>query len=267
MTRGGACDGDMPNFPWPARGDIPPVGDPAYDALLARTLPPEETPAGVGPLAEAFAALCAAPLHSGPAAEADALTAFRNTVGVPAEPARPRRRRHPVLTSLLSAKLAAAAAAAAVTLGGAAAAAYAGKLPAPVQKIAHDTIGAPKTPDAHPTSHPTPQPTPTALPGHAAYGLCTAYAHLKAHGNAAQKAVAFRKLAAAAGGAGHVKAYCARVAHPGSPSPRTPATHPARKPSTLPSHARPTTHPAGKPTTPASHAPATHPAGKPTSTP
>ena len=53
----------------------------------------------------------------------------------------------------LSAKLAAAAAAAAVTLGGAAAAAYAGKLPAPVQKIAHDTIGAPKTPGA-PAAHP-----------------------------------------------------------------------------------------------------------------
>jgi hypothetical protein len=168
-----------------------------------------------------------------------------------------------VLTSLLSAKLAAVAAAAAVTLGGAAAAAYAGKLPAPVQKIAHDTIGAPKTQDPQSTSH----PTPTALPGHAAYGLCTAYSHLKTHGNAAQKAAAFRKLAAAAGGAAHVKAYCAGVAHPGSPSPRTPATQPAGKPSTLPSHAQ-QTHPAGKPTSRPSQAPATHPAGnKPTSTP
>lgn len=171
-----------------------------------------------------------------------------------------------MLTSLLSTKLAAAAAAVAVTLGGAAAAAYTGKLPAPVQKLAHDTIGAPKTPDAQPTSHGTAQPTPTALPGHAAYGLCTAYAHLTAHGNAAQKAVAFRKLAAVAGGAAHVKAYCAAVAHPGSPSPRTPATHPAGKPSTLPSQAQ-DTHPAGKPTSTPSHAPATHPAGKPTSTP
>lgn len=266
MTRGGACDDDMPTFPPPAHGDIPPAGDPAYDALLARTLPPEDAPTGLGHVAEAFAALCAAPVQSGPAAEADALAVFRSTVGMPAEPARPRRRRHPVLTSLLSAKLAAAAAAIAVTLGGAAAAAYAGKLPAPVQKIAHDTIGAPKTPDAHPTSHATPQPATTVLPGHAAYGLCTAYAHLKAHGNAEQKAVAFRKLAAAAGGAAHVKAYCAGVAHPGSPSPQAPATHPAGKPSTLPSHARPT-HPAGKPTSPPSHAPATHPAGKPTSTP
>ena len=171
-----------------------------------------------------------------------------------------------MLTSLLSAKLAAAAAAAAVTLGGAAAAAYAGKLPAPMQKIAHDTIGAPKTPDAHPTSHPTPQPNSTALPGHAAYGLCTAYTHLKAHGSSGQKAVAFRKLAAVAGGAAHVKAYCAGVTHPGSPSPRTPATHPAGKPSTVPSHVG-STHPAGKPSALPSHGPATHPAGKPTSHP
>ena len=64
-----------------------------------------------------------------------------------------------MLASLLSAKLAAARLAAAVTLGGAAAAAYAGKLPAPVQKFAHDTIGAPRTPGAQPAHPATPQPT------------------------------------------------------------------------------------------------------------
>ena len=266
MTRGGACDGDMPTLPWPVHGGIPPVGDPAYDAMLARTLPPEEAPAGLGPVAEAFAALGAAPVDSGPAAEADARAAFRCAVGIPAGQAPPRRSRHPVLTSLPSARLAAAAAAAAVALGGTAVAAYAGKLPAPMQKFAHDTIGAPKTPGAHPASHRTPQPTPMVLPGHAAYGLCTAYRHLKAHGSAAQQAVAFRKLAAAAGGTAQVKAFCAGVAHPGNPSPRPPATHPAGKPSALPSHAQ-HTHPAGKPASPPSHGPATHPAGEPTSTP
>jgi hypothetical protein len=163
-----------------------------------------------------------------------------------------------MLTSLISAKLAAAAAAAAVALGGAAAAAYAGKLPAGVQNIAHDTIGAPKTPGTHPAAHHTAQPARDTMPGHAAYGLCTAYAHLKAQGNAAQKAAVFRKLAAAAGGAARVNTYCAAVAHPGSPSPG--------QPSTLPTHAQ-HTHPAGKPASPPSHAPATHPAGKPTSTP
>ncbi len=166
-----------------------------------------------------------------------------------------------MLASLLSAKLAALAAAAAFTLGGAAAAAYAGKLPAPVQKFAHDTIGAPRTPGAQPAHSATPQPT--VLPGHSAYGLCTAYAHLKLHGSAAQKATAFRQLAAAAGGAARVSAYCAGVAHPGNPSPGAKSGHTTGKPSTHPSHAKPT-HPAGK-HTPPSHARATHPAGKPTS--
>jgi hypothetical protein len=261
MTGDGASGGDMPTFPSPAHGEIPPVGDPAYDAMLARTLPPEDAPAELGLVAGAFAALRAAPVDSGMTAEANALAAFRGAVGRPSEPARRRRRRHPVLTSLLSAKLAAAAAAAAVTLGGAAAAAYAGKLPAPAQRFAHDTIGAPKTPGAQPAHSATPQPT--VLPGHSAHGLCTAYAHLKAHGSAARKATAFRQLAAAAGGAAHISAYCAGVAHPGNPSPGTAPANPGKS-STLPSPAQ-RTHPAGKPTTPSSHAPATHPAGKPTS--
>ena len=133
-----------------------------------------------------------------------------------------------MLTSLLSAKLAAVAAAAAVTLGSAAAAAaYAGKLPSSVQNIAHDTIGAPKTPGAQPAHPVTPQPTKT--PGRAAYGLCTAFAHLKAHGSAAQRATAFRRLAAAAGGATRVTTYCAGVAHPGAAHPEaaTGGGHPA----------------------------------------
>jgi hypothetical protein len=255
----------MPTFPRPAHGDIPPVGDPAYDAVLARTVSPEDAPAGLRPLVEAFAALRAAPVHSGPTAEANALAAFRGAVGRPPEPARPRQRRHPVLTSLLSAKAAAAAAAAVVTLGGAAAAAYSGKLPAPVQKLAHEAIGAPTTTPATSPAHPA-TPQPTALPGHAAYGLCTAYAHMKAHGSAAQKATAFRKLAAAAGGATNVSSYCGAVPHPGNPSGGKPSTHPAGQPSTLPSQAQ-HTRPAGMPSTPPSHAPATHPGGKPTTTP
>jgi len=257
MTRDGAYGGDMPTFPSPAHGEIPPAGDPAYDAILAGTLPPEKAPAGLGLVAGAFTALRAVPADSGMSAEASALAAFRGAVGRPSEPARPRRRRHPMLTSLLSAKLAAAAVAAAVTLGGAAAAAYAGKLPGPAQKIAHDTIGAPKTPGLRPAHSAAPQPA--VLPGRSAYGLCTAYAHLKAHGSAAQKATAFRQLAAAAGGAAHISAYCAGVTHPGNPSPGSTSAHPTGRPTTLPSHAQ-HTHPAGKPTTLPSHTPATHPA-------
>ena len=77
MTGGGACGGDMPAFPSPAPGEIPPVGDPAYDALLARALPPGDAPAGLGLVAGAFAALRAAPADSAMSAEASALAAFR----------------------------------------------------------------------------------------------------------------------------------------------------------------------------------------------
>ena len=263
----------MPIFPWSARGDVPPVGDPAFDALLAGNLLPEDTAAGLRPVAEAIAALNAAPVTSELAAEASALRAF-SAAGRSGEPARSRLRRHPLLSSLLSAKLAAAAAAAAVTLGGAAAAAaYVGALPAPAQKLAHDILGAPS---AHPTAQPTPSATPVGpdATGPAAYGLCTAYAHLKAHGSAGKQAVAFRNLATAAGGAAKVTAYCAKVAHPGTTPSAESATHPAGKPSTLPSQVpasqpagKPATHPAGKPSTLPSQVPASQPAGKPTATP
>jgi hypothetical protein len=250
----------MPILPWPARGDVPPAGDPAFDALLAGNLLPEGAADGLRPVAEAIAALHAAPAASELAAEASVLAVFRGVVGRPAEPTPSRRRRHPLLTSLLSAKLAAAVAAAAVTAAGAAAAAYAGALPAPMQKLAHDTLGAPA---AHPSAQPSAQPTHSAAPvgpdatGHAAYGLCTAYAHLKADGSARQKAVAFRNLATAAGGAANVTAYCAAVAHPGTTPPGKPASHPAGKPASPPA-GKPASHPAGKPA---------HPTGKPTSTP
>ena len=164
-----------------------------------------------------------------------------------------------MLTSLLSAKLAAAIGVAAVTLGGGAvaAAAYTGALPASMQKFAHDMIGAPAV-------RPTPSGSPVGpdATGHAAYGLCTAYTHLKAHGSAQQKAVAFRNLATAAGGAANVTAYCAGIAHPGTTPSGQLASHPTGQPSTLPSQV-----PTGQPSTLPSQAPASHPTGQPTSHP
>jgi len=266
VTGGGASDGDMPIFPWSAPGDVPPVGDPAFDALLAGELPPEAAATGLRPVAAAIAALTGAPSASELAAEAAALAVFRSEVGRSSEPVRSRRRRYPVLTSLLSAKLAAIAVAATVTFGGAAAAAFAGALPAPVQKFAHDTLGAPPAHPAHPATPSGPKGS-----GPAAHGLCTAYSHVKAHGSARQKAVAFRSLAAAAGGTANVTAYCAAVAHPGT----SPTAKPAGQPTSHPSHpvGQPTSHPsrpAGQPTSHPSH-PAgkatSHPTGKPTSTP
>src|SRR5260221_6807253 len=147
----------MPIFPWSAPGDAPPVGDPAFDALLAGNLPPDNAADGLRPVAQVIAALSAPPVASELAAEASVLAVFRGVVGRSAEPTRSRRRRHPLVTSLLSAKLAAAAAAAAVTVGGVAAAAYAGALPAPMQKLAHDTLGAPS---ARPSAQPAHSATP-----------------------------------------------------------------------------------------------------------
>ena len=167
-----------------------------------------------------------------------------------------------MLASLLSAKLAAAAA---VTLGGVTAAAYAGVLPPSVQNIAHHTFG---VPPAHPSTRPVLPATPVGPDGTGpdAHGLCTAYAHLKAHGSAEQKAVALRKLAAAAGGAAKVTAYCAGVAHPGTSASGTPASHPAGKPSALPSHTK-AAHPTGEPSSHPTGKPSSHPSGKPASTP
>jgi hypothetical protein len=247
----------MPILPWSGRGGVPPVGDPVFDALLTGNLPPADAADGLRPVAETITALNAAPAASELAAEANALAVFRGAIGRTAEPVRPRRRRPSLLTSLLSAKAAAAAAAAAVALGGTAAAAFAGALPASVQKLAHETIGAPAAHHSAPATPVGPRAT-----GNAAYGLCTAYAHLKANGTARQKAVAFRNLAAAAGGAANVTAYCAAVAHPGA----TPSGHPTGKPAGLPT-ARPTSHPTGKPAGLPTARPTSHPTGKPTSAP
>jgi len=177
-----------------------------------------------------------------------------------------------LLTVLLTAKAAAAAAAAAVALGGVAAAAYTSTLPAPAQKFAHGMIGAPSpsasasasasaSPSHRPgTPHATPARTDAAGPdatGPAGFGLCTAYAHAKTHGTASQKAMAFRNLAAAAGGAAKIAAYCAAVPHPGSSQSSQSAsapTHPV---------GRPSSHPTGKP----SSRPTPRPTGRPSSTP
>jgi uncharacterized membrane protein YgcG len=170
MTGRGVSDDDMPIFPWSSRGDVPPVGDPAFDALLAGHLRPGDTAEGLRPVAEAIAALNAAPVTSELAAEASARAVFR-AAGQPGQPVRSRRRRRPLLTALRSARLAVAAAAA-VTLGGTAAAAYAGALPAPAQKFAHDIIGAP----AHRGGHAARSPA-SVVPGatdHGGSGLCTA---------------------------------------------------------------------------------------------
>jgi hypothetical protein len=142
-----------------------------------------------------------------------------------------------------------------LSLGGFATAAFAGALPAPVQQFAHHTFGAPAARGTRPTStqptrtHPSAATTPAGpdATGPAAFGLCTAWAHAKAHGNSSQQAVAFRNLAAAAGGASKVAAYCAAVPHPGPSSSRS--SHPGGPPtshSTGPPTSHPTPHATGR---------------------
>ena len=272
MSGWDVSDADMPDIPGSPRADVPELPDGALEALLTGDLVTDEACAGLQPAAALLAALTAAPHDGELAGHARVLAEFRHRGGRPVHARRSARRRPRLLTSLLTAKAAAAAAAvAAAALGGVAAAAYTSTLPAPAQRFAHGVIGAPSPPPGHRPG--TPQPghrpgTPRATParpdavgpdaaGPAAFGLCTAYAHAKAHGTASQKAVAFRDLAAAAGGAAKIAAYCAAVPRPGNSQPSQPAPAPAHP------AGRPSSHPTGKP----SSRPAPHPTGRPSSAP
>ena len=261
----------MPNFPWLSSQDAPDMGDASLAALLAGAGPAEGLAPGLEPLADAVAALTARPASDELAGEAAALAEFYNRVGVPVPASRSRHRRHRLLTPLLSARAAAAAAVAALSLGGFATAAFAGALPAPAQQFAHHTFGAPAARGGQPTgTHPSATATPAGpgATGPAAFGLCTAWAHAKAHGTPSQQAVAFRNLAAAAGGASNVAAYCAAVPHPGASSSHS--SHPTGPPASTPPGRRPPTPPGRRPPTPpgrrSSH-PTPHATGRPSSHP
>jgi hypothetical protein len=263
MTGHGGSEGDMPNLWWLSRQDAPDMGDASLAALLAGSEPDQGLPPGLQPLADALASLTARAASDELAGEAAALAEFHHRVGVPVPVSRSCHRRRPLLASLLSARAAAAAAVAALGLGGFATAAFAGALPAPAQQFAHHTFGAPASGGGQPTgTHPAATATPAGpdATGAAAFGLCTAWAHAKAHGTSSQQAVAFRNLAAAAGGASNVTAYCAAVPHPGASSSHSP--HPAGPPASHPT-GPPAAHPTGPP---ASH-PTPHATGHPTSHP
>jgi len=247
MTEPRDSDSEMPSFPfpWTTRPD-----GRADDALLAGTCQPEEAPAELRAVAEVFAALRAPADQREVAGWGQALIAYREVTGRPEAASRSRWRQR--IAAPLGTKLAAVAGVAVVAvLGGGVAAAYTGNLPVTLQRVAHDTIAAPGVPEnrAAPTpggpGHPVHPVGPRAT-GSAAYGLCQAYQRAEGHGNASQRAVAFRNLINAAGGRDQVTAYCASVQHPGAANPpgrrvgqpgATP-THPSHhgKPTTAPSH-------------------------------
>jgi hypothetical protein len=221
---------DMPNFLRPARQDVLPLSDAALAALLEGVEPAQEPAPGLRPVADVLAALRADPTSDELAGEAGALAEFRRSAGadVPSrESRRPRAR-----TSRFGGRAAAAALTAALGLAGLATAAYAGVLPAPVQRLAHEAIGAPAPPGsaragAHLARGRVLPSHPTRTTGAGASRLCTAYARARADGTPAQQAVARHELIQAAGGAGKVSAYCRTVARPKT-SLSHPA-HPARK--------------------------------------
>jgi predicted nucleic acid-binding protein len=252
MTGRGVSDSDMLNFSRRARRDASGIPDAALAALLAGCALPADASAPLQHVADVLAALRAAPASDEAAGKAAALAQFRRRAGVSSHPIRSRRRRSTLLSSLLGVKAAVAAAVAVVGLGGVATAAYAGALPSSAQKFAHDTIGAP-SPHARDSAHAggkrhagrSGMPVGPSASGPAAFGLCTAYQNAARHGTATQKAVAFRNLEKAAGGAANVASFCASVAHPGA--------------SATPHSGAPTSHPTGAPTS--------HPTGKPTSHP
>jgi hypothetical protein len=258
MTDRGVSDNDMPIFSRGARRDASGIQDVTLAALLAGSTPPPDASAPLQHVADVLAALRAAPARDEAGGKAAALAQFRQHVGVSSQPIRSRRRRSILLSSVLSAKAAAAAAVTVVGLGGVATAAYAGALPSAAQQFAHDTIGAPSPHvSTSPNAGHSGTPVGPSASGPAAFGLCTAYANATHHGTAAQKAVAFRNLEKAAGGAANVTNFCASVAHPGaSATPHSGAStsHPA---------GAPTSHPTGAPTSRPTGAPSPHPTGPP----
>jgi hypothetical protein len=203
--------------------------------------------------------------------QARALDVFRKTFAG-FHPGRQPRRRPTMLNTLLGAKVGAAMAAGVVSFGAVGAAAFTGNLPAGVQELAHTTIGAPapdtgdsadqgKAADAKDKAAEkkdnAADGTKTGVgpdaAGPAAFGLCTAWAHVATKGQVAEKSVAFRNLAAAAKGANQtITAYCFTVTSAHVTETGKSATHPTGKPSS---------HPTGKPSSAPSGNSGNHPTG------
>ncbi len=144
MSGRDALHGEMPGFAFPGR----PGGEydePLLDMIFERRPIPPGAPPEMHDLAQMLAALVGPAEPGELAGEAAALRAFRR-VAFPARarPAalRPLRRWRSRRPARGRVRLAAALIAAVVGLGGTATA-YAGVLPAPIQEMAHITLGAP----------------------------------------------------------------------------------------------------------------------------
>lgn len=197
-------------------------------ALLAGAGPPPDAPAGLRSAAEVLAALRAQPAADELAGEQAALSQFRQQqAGVSVLERRSRRRRPVMLVAAL-------AATAAVTLAviGLSLDAYHGGLPGPVQRIAHDVFGSPGAGSEQSAgASPAPSGAPASPRGSGppaghhqpATGvlaqLCASYEGTHGHGGGVGRSTAFHELTKAAGSAGKVAVFCARLAHSGAPPP------------------------------------------------
>lgn len=165
----------------------------------------------------------------------------------------------------------AAVSASIMSLGGLSAAAYVGALPSGIQQVMSDAIGAPAPPSTTSSVKKAPgSPTASgrASEGDAGVGpkagsssdagQCRAWSSDRAKGLSRDRSVAFRNLAAAAGGEGKVDSYCATVSG-------NPAVQPtAQVPKPTKSVGKPTKTPATTPTKTGSTPKGT---GSPTRTP
>src|SRR5215469_10240946 len=133
----------MPDFPSRADGAVPPPGDSALDELLTAGQTPQDTAAGLQPVAAVLAALRAGPADAELAGQARALAEFRAAVRVSHRADRGRARRPVPFLAQLGSKLAIITAATAVAVTGTVTAAYVGVLPGPLQRAAHDVFAAP----------------------------------------------------------------------------------------------------------------------------
>jgi len=234
------------------RRPVMPLDESVLDALLTGQSLPRDAPEPARTVAHMLASLADPAVPGALAGEADARRAFVRAASlVSARPATRRRawRRPRRFAASLTRKLAAALVAVTVGLGGAAAAAYAGALPAPIQDLAHDAIGAPR---AH-------RPAPDAPGVHQASGQCAAYERAKNHGGSAAVAAGFARLASAAGGVGKIDAYCAAV-QKAATGPAASRHDTAKTQGKTTVHGKPKPHPTAKPhPTPRPHP--SHPGG------
>jgi hypothetical protein len=208
-------------------GSPPGVDDETADRLVAGRLDPADAPPGYAAVARLVAAATAPPtteeLAGAPAAVARFAAAARS--GSPSRASIPRRAGVP--RRLLTIKAAAAVLVAALTIGGVAAAA--GVFPGPAQPAVDNGRGSPGRGPANPGGGDATTTTAAGKPerggtatgpdatGPARDGLCRAWrsGQGEEHGKR-EDSTAFRALAAAAGGADKIAAYCQATTSGGS---------------------------------------------------